>query len=228
MRLSITVDAVRPEAMTLTVRVRDTGIGITPEKQDMIFDRFTQADSSTSRSYGGTGLGLAISKKILELQGVKLQLESEPGRGSCFYFTQTFPVSDEPRPEPGIASASCQEGGMIADLDNPSPVHDDDPVGMHDRVQPVRDDEQGASPGEPRKGILNDGLGFGVCGSRRLVEHQDRRIEQDRPRDTDALLLSTGKPYLLADDRIVTARQRRDPVMDAGGERRGLDLLPAR
>jgi CheY-like chemotaxis protein len=61
----------------------------------MIFDRFTQADSSTSRSYGGTGLGLAITKRILELQGVILQLKSEPGKGSEFYFTQTFPFSDE-------------------------------------------------------------------------------------------------------------------------------------
>jgi signal transduction histidine kinase len=95
-RLGITVDDVRPEAMTLTVRVEDSGIGIPREKQDMIFDRFTQADSSTSRSYGGTGLGLAISKKILELQGVTLQLRSEPGKGSCFYFTQTFPGRGQP------------------------------------------------------------------------------------------------------------------------------------
>jgi signal transduction histidine kinase/CheY-like chemotaxis protein len=104
-RLVVAVDAVRPEGITLTVRVRDTGIGIPKEKQDMIFDRFTQADSSTSRSYGGTGLGLAISKKILELQGVTLQLESESGKGSCFYFTQTFPVSDEPIPESGKTAA---------------------------------------------------------------------------------------------------------------------------
>ena len=100
-RLGISVDVVRPETITLTIRVEDTGIGIPREKQDMIFDRFTQADSSTSRSYGGTGLGLAISKKILELQGVALQLTSEQGKGSCFYFTQTFPVSDEARMERG-------------------------------------------------------------------------------------------------------------------------------
>lgn len=100
-RLSITVDEARPGAMKVTVRVEDTGIGIPRDKQHMIFDRFTQADSSTSRSYGGTGLGLAISRKILELQGVTLQLTSEPGKGSCFYFTQTFPVSDEVRSDTG-------------------------------------------------------------------------------------------------------------------------------
>ena len=56
----------------------------------MIFEQFTQADTSTSRNFGGTGLGLAICKKLLELQGSALQLSSEPGKGSVFYFTQTF------------------------------------------------------------------------------------------------------------------------------------------
>jgi CheY-like chemotaxis protein len=93
--LSIAVDSAEQDHITLTVKVTDTGIGIAPEKQGLIFDRFTQADSSTSRSYGGTGLGLAITKKILELQGVSLKLQSEPGKGSQFYFTQTFPASKE-------------------------------------------------------------------------------------------------------------------------------------
>ncbi len=79
--------------ITLTIRVEDTGIGIAGENQKLIFDHFTQADTSTSRSFGGTGLGLAICKKILELQGSQLQLESKPGSGSVFFFTQTFPVS---------------------------------------------------------------------------------------------------------------------------------------
>jgi signal transduction histidine kinase len=94
-RLSLSVDGSTADTTTITVRVADTGIGIPPEKQQLIFDRFTQADSSTSRSYGGTGLGLAISKRILELQGVALLLTSEPGKGSCFYYTQTFFLSRE-------------------------------------------------------------------------------------------------------------------------------------
>lgn len=92
-RLSITVSSQSAAVADLLISVEDTGIGIPREKQAMIFDRFTQADSSTSRSYGGTGLGLAISKRILELQDVELKLSSEPGKGSRFYYTQQFPVS---------------------------------------------------------------------------------------------------------------------------------------
>jgi signal transduction histidine kinase/CheY-like chemotaxis protein len=93
--LSIQAEKITDDKATLTIRVSDTGIGIEPEKQQLIFDRFTQADSSTSRSYGGTGLGLAITKRILELQGIALNLRSEPGKGSVFYFTQNFSLSNE-------------------------------------------------------------------------------------------------------------------------------------
>jgi len=66
--------------------VRDTGIGIKPEKQDKIFEAFSQEDGSTTKKYGGTGLGLTISNKLLGLMDSKLQLESWPGKGSTFYF----------------------------------------------------------------------------------------------------------------------------------------------
>ncbi|WP_247233025.1 ATP-binding protein [Telluribacter sp. SYSU D00476] len=79
--------------VTVTLSVEDTGIGIAPEKQQEIFERFTQVDSSATRGFSGTGLGLAISKRILELQQVDLHLDSEPGVGSTFYFTQTFPLA---------------------------------------------------------------------------------------------------------------------------------------
>lgn len=95
-KLAIQVEKMMEENVTLTIQVSDTGIGIEPEKQQLIFDRFTQADSSTSRSYGGTGLGLAITKRILELQGVALNLRSEPGKGSVFFYTQQFTLSNEP------------------------------------------------------------------------------------------------------------------------------------
>lgn len=76
--------------VSIRMEVSDTGIGISKAKQAIIFERFTQADSSTSRSFGGTGLGLAISKRILELQHSSLKVSSEEGKGSTFYFIQQF------------------------------------------------------------------------------------------------------------------------------------------
>ncbi|AEI49652.1 PAS domain S-box protein [Runella slithyformis] len=78
------------EIITLRFEVRDTGIGIKPDKQEKIFDAFSQEDASTTKKYGGTGLGLAISNKLLGLMGSRLQLRSEPGQGSTFYFDLTL------------------------------------------------------------------------------------------------------------------------------------------
>ena len=82
--------------------VRDTGVGIPAEKQQAIFQEFTQADSSTTREYGGTGLGLTISRHLVSLMGGDLELESEEGKGSEFYFTLYLPIDHHFAPGPEL------------------------------------------------------------------------------------------------------------------------------
>ncbi|HYV93790.1 MAG TPA: two-component regulator propeller domain-containing protein [Chitinophagales bacterium] len=79
--------------LAMTFEISDTGIGMTPQQQEKIFESFSQAESSTSRRFGGTGLGLSISKRLVELQGGEINVQSEKGRGSVFTFTIPYEVS---------------------------------------------------------------------------------------------------------------------------------------
>jgi len=88
--LRIAVDSKTPDELRLHFVIADTGVGIAPEKQKLIFEAFSQADGSTARKFGGTGLGLTISSRLVELMDGKIWVESTLGHGSSFHFTATL------------------------------------------------------------------------------------------------------------------------------------------
>ena len=92
--VEIQVEKIAETADTVSLKfsVRDTGIGLTPEQQGRLFQAFSQADSSTTRNYGGTGLGLTICKRIVEMMGGEIWLESEAGVGTTFSFTVVLAI----------------------------------------------------------------------------------------------------------------------------------------
>lgn len=107
------------EKVQLKFSVRDTGIGMTPEQSAKLFQPFTQADMSTTRKHGGTGLGLTICRRLVELMGGRIWLESRPGAGSTFFFTAWLGVAPEKRSGKIIPTKIHELRVLVVD-DNPA------------------------------------------------------------------------------------------------------------
>ena len=116
--LDVQLKSVNKKEAILQLAVTDSGIGISKEKQDTIFEEFTQADGSTTRQYGGTGLGLAISKRLAELMGGSIWVESEAGKGSTFYFTIVTKLQDKQNPTRFMALPELEDRKVLVVEDN--------------------------------------------------------------------------------------------------------------
>ena len=117
--LQVQTDAQDRGSCTLHFTVSDTGIGIPPEKQNVIFDPFTQADTSTTRRYGGTGLGLTISKRLVGMMGGQIWVHGNVARGTQFHFTARMGIADANKIEVGsIAPPEILRGLRVLVVDD--------------------------------------------------------------------------------------------------------------
>jgi signal transduction histidine kinase/CheY-like chemotaxis protein len=123
--VEVEMAAAEPGNLRLRFAVRDTGIAIPPEKQQVIFDAFSQADGSTTRRFGGTGLGLSICTRLVAMMGGQLQLTSIPEEGNCFHFEIPVRIAE-------AAAVEKHPGAAVASAATPKTLHillaEDNPV----------------------------------------------------------------------------------------------------
>jgi PAS domain S-box-containing protein len=118
--LIVSSGALEQERVQIFFRVRDTGIGLSPEQCGRLFQAFSQADGSTTRQYGGTGLGLSICKRLVEIMGGEIRVDSKPGEGSTFTFSAWFELEKESEPRACYFPESLDGAHVLVVDDSPT------------------------------------------------------------------------------------------------------------
>ncbi|GAB5468962.1 MAG: hypothetical protein Kilf2KO_19920 [Rhodospirillales bacterium] len=178
------------ETTLLTFSVRDSGIGIPADRMDRLFKSFSQVDASTTRRYGGTGLGLVITKRLVELMGGEIKVESEVGRGTTFTFTlpgEVAPLPDRAAREQKLALIKGKRVLVVDDNRTNRLI-------LNEKLRSWElQSKATASPGEALEWIANDEA-FDLC----IIDYKmpemsgfelARRIKQARPTATPPLIL---------------------------------------
>jgi signal transduction histidine kinase/CheY-like chemotaxis protein/HAMP domain-containing protein len=200
-KVRLTVDAVREPKPMISFAVEDTGIGISPEKQQMIFEAFQQADGTTSRKYGGTGLGLSISRELAQLLGGFIELSSTEGTGSRFTLHLPLRAGWEHSRVPALhagaeASAAAEplkpaapDPWKRAAAEEEPPGDDRDAITEEDRVLLIIEDDAHFA-----QILLDMTRSRGFKG---VVAHQgDTGLELARKLQPDAILLDIQLPVI--------------------------------
>ncbi|WP_326534594.1 response regulator [Pseudorhodoferax sp.] len=193
--VTVAVRALRVDAghVELQFSVRDTGIGMTAEQCEKVFESFTQADSSTSRRYGGTGLGLAISRHLVSLMDGRIWADSQPGKGSCFRFVLPFvrqAETSEVQAAPRMPLAQQIEGLRALVVDDNAMARDITAalaaeMGLKVDVATsgeaaVKAAAEASRGGDPYELLLVDWKMPGISGVEALRQLQEQKIGQSR------------------------------------------------
>ena len=180
----------RHNIVNVNFSVKDTGIGIEKESLETIFEPFTQESISTTRQYGGTGLGLAIVKRLLELQGLHMEVQSTIGEGSEFSFSMEFPVSTEVPPLP---EENSQPEAVAIPVDSLSQL----------RVLIAEDNMVNVML---MKKLFSK---WGITPT--IAENGERAIEMVQYGNFDIILMDLQMPVLNGFDAAIEIRKMRDP-----------------
>jgi PAS domain S-box-containing protein len=244
--LHVQSDLQGPHHVSLHFTVTDTGIGIPENKQNVIFEAFTQADGSMTRKYGGSGLGLSISSQLVQMMGGRIWVESKVGEGSAFHFTVSFPM-----PEPGRKPLPEEAPPALADV--PVLVVDDNPTnrrilqatlinwGMRpqlaaDGLSALASLRSAAASGEPVALVLLDAMMPGIDGFTLAQQIRQDATLADTPivmlTSTDGMGIDNKYPGIGIDDHLTKPVRQADLLsavcntLGSGRARIGIDDQP--